>query len=76
MGRIEEQKGKESDTDHGSDSWLSDIGVDKFIENYSAVQRRNHWCDINPCYRMRCNGVNMIGIWKKCAGRTGGGCRL
>ena len=52
----EEEKGEESETDYGSDTWLADFNVDQFIRNWKAVEKHNQEYDRNPYYRMRFNG--------------------
>ena len=48
----QEEKGGESDTDYGSDTWLADFYVDEFIQNWKAVERHNRKYDRNRYYRI------------------------
>ena len=50
------EKAEESDTDYGSDSWLVDFDVDRYVARVRSVERHNREYDRNLYYRLRFNG--------------------
>ena len=57
-----EKKAEDSETDYGSDSWLVDFDVDRYVAKVRAAERHNREYERNPYYRLRFNGGK---VWRR-----------